>query len=158
MNNFAFIDAHNVYRATKSAGWQLDWAKLYTYLRDKYKIKRTYIFLGYLPENEDLYRRLKKIGYELIFKEAISVNGKIKANVDAELVLQSMIDYPEYDQALLLSNDGDFACLVRYLLGKSKFMLVLSPDYRFCSLLLKKAFNKRIPSLSDLREKLEYKK
>ena len=41
--------------------------------------------------------------------------GKPKGNVDAELVLQAMIDYQDYERAVIVTSDGDFACLVRYL-------------------------------------------
>lgn len=42
-------------------------------------------------------------------------DGKRKGNVDAELVLQAMIEYPNYERAIIVTGDGDFGCLVRYL-------------------------------------------
>ena len=33
-----------------------------------------------------------------------------KENVDAELVLHAMIEYPNYDRAIIVTGDGDFYC------------------------------------------------
>lgn len=158
-NNFAFIDAQNVYQSIKHSGWILDWQKFYVYLKEKFEIKKTYVFLGYLPQNKGLYRLLKRIGYKIILKEVVTINGKPKANVDGEMILQAMIDFYTYDKAILVTNDGDFACLVRYLKNQNKLLTIISPDFKYCSLLLRKAFRKeRIFSLTDLRYKLETKK
>jgi uncharacterized LabA/DUF88 family protein len=46
--------------------------------------------------------------------------GKVKGNVDAELVLHAMIEYPNYDKALIVTGDGDFFCLVEYLIKQDK--------------------------------------
>lgn len=52
--------------------------------------------------------------------------GKPKGNVDAELVLQAMIDYRDYERAVIVTSDGDFACLVRYLYEEGKLERVLT--------------------------------
>jgi len=49
-------------------------------------------------------------------------DGKVKGNVDAELVLHTMIEYLNYDRALLVTGDGDFFCLVDYLIKKNKLL------------------------------------
>ena len=83
--------------------------------------------------------------------------GKPKGNVDAELVLQAMIDYRDYERAVIVTSDGDFACLVRYLYGEGKLERVLSPNRKGCSVLLKRAARERVDFLEDARRKLEYK-
>lgn len=75
----------------------------------------TSYFLGYLPEHQDLYSTLQTYGYTFVFKPVMYRGGKPKGNVDAELVLQAMIDYRDYERAVIVTSDGDFACLVRYL-------------------------------------------
>jgi uncharacterized LabA/DUF88 family protein len=74
--------------------------------------------------------------------------------VDAELVLQATIEYPEYDRAVVATSDGDFACLVRYLYEKGKLERVLSPHRKTCSALLKRAARERIDFLEDARRKI----
>ncbi len=120
-------------------------------------MKVAYQFIGFLPEQQNLYRSLQKKGYILIFKTVTwRPDGKPKGNVDAELVLQAMIDYDEYEKAVLMTSDGDFACLVRHLYQEGKLDLVLSPSSTKCSVLLKRAARGRLRFMRDLRRKLEY--
>ena len=100
------------------------------------------------------------INFKQIIKDS---SGKIKGNVDAELVLQSMIEYNNYDKAIIVSSDGDFNCLIKYLLKKNKLLVLLTPNFYKCSVLLKKTLlssnsKKYIAFLNNLRNKLEYKK
>lgn len=67
-------------------------------------------------------------GYTLVVKPVMYRGGKPKGNVDAELVLQAMIDYRDYECAVIVTSDGDFACLVRYLYEEGKLERVLSPN------------------------------
>lgn len=86
------------------------------YLHEKYGVATASLFIGYMPENQQLYSALQKCGYVLIFKPVLQrKDGKVKGNVDAALVLQAMIDYGIYDQAVIVTSDGDFHCLVKYL-------------------------------------------
>ncbi len=95
-----------------------------------------------MPSNENLYRSLQEAGYILIFKPVLEIKGQsgraVKGNVDAELVLHAMIQYPNYDKAVIVTGDGDFACLVEYLHGQDKLKRVLSPSIKKSSRLLKK--------------------
>jgi len=84
-------------------------------------------------------------------------DGKPKGNVDAELVLQVMIDWEKYNQAVIVSSDGDFYCLVNYLYEKNKLKRVISPNYKKCSALLKKAAKEKIDFLDNLKNKLAIK-
>ena len=98
-------------------------------------------------------------GYTLVFKPVVEhSDGKIKGNVDAELVLHTMIEFPNYDKAVIVTSDGDFACLVEYLYGKQKLETVLSPASGSCSVLLKRAAREKIHFFENLRGRLAYKK
>jgi len=157
-NNFAFIDSNNVNLGVKELGWRLDFRKFRVYLKEKYQVKKAYLFIGYLPENQELYRSLQEFGYVLIFKPVmITKDGKPKGNVDAELVLQVMIDWEKYHQAVIVSSDGDFYCLVNYLYEKNKLKRVISPNYKKCSVLLKKAAREKIDFLDNLKNKFAIK-
>ena len=122
-NNFAFIDGQNLNLGIRSLGWKLDFFRFRKYLAEKYSITTAYYFIGYMPGNQPLYSELQKAGYVLIFKPTIpDSNGHIKGNIDADLVLQTMIDFPSYDKAIIVSGDGDFYCLLEYLEGKGKLL------------------------------------
>lgn len=157
-NNYAFIDSQNLYLSVTNQGWDLDYKKFRQFLREKYGVKNAYMFIGFIKENEAMYDNLQKMGYILIFKDTlIRPDGKPKGNVDAELVLQAMIDYNHYGQAIIISGDGDFSCLIKYLIDHNKLIKLLIPNKKRYSSLLRK-FNKHISFISDQKKKLEYRK
>lgn len=157
-NNFAFIDSQNINLGISALGWKLDWKRFRIYLKEHYEVSRAYIFIGFMPDNQALYNSLQRYGYILVFKPVTyRGDGKAKGNVDAELVLQAMIDYKEYDQAMIVTSDGDFACLVKYLYDQGKLGRVLSPNRKGCSVLLKRAAREKVDFLEFARSKLEYK-
>ncbi|MBU3896130.1 NYN domain-containing protein [Patescibacteria group bacterium] len=156
-NNYAFIDSQNVNMGVEELGWKLDFRKFIIYLREKYSVKTAYLFIGYLPENQRLYANLQKYGYLLVFKPVMKDNsGKPKGNVDADLVLQTMIDFDKYDKAVIVSSDGDFYSLVEHLYAKNKLEAILSPNKGKCSILLQKKAKEKIFFMDDLKSKLEY--
>ncbi|RJP45858.1 MAG: NYN domain-containing protein [Armatimonadetes bacterium] len=154
---YAFIDSQNLNLAIRDQGWKLDFARFRIYLKDKYHIIKAFVFIGHIPGNQKLYTFLKKSGYILIFKPTLEIkerkNTKIKGNVDAELVLHTMIEYPKYDKAVIITGDGDFHCLVEYLIKKKKLGRLLIPNKAKYSRLLYK-FEKHIDFLSNLRRKI----
>ncbi len=128
-NNYAFIDSQNLNLSIREQGWVLDFARFRVYLADKYGIVKAFVFIGYLRENEPLYTSLRNDGYELVFKPTLLLpKGGVKGNVDAELVLHAMIEYTNYDKALIITGDGDFYCLVEYLLKKDKLLKLMIPN------------------------------
>ena len=155
--SYVFIDSQNVNLAIRDQGWALDWNKLFRHLRKKYHAEKIYLFIGYIPSNQPLYTRLQTIGYILIFKPVLALKtGKTKWNVDAELVLQTMIDFPNYEKAILITWDGDFACLVRYLREQWKLRLLIVPNQDKYSSFLRIEARWDIDSLTNKRSKLEY--
>lgn len=157
-NNFAFIDGQNLNLGIKSLGWKLDYSRFRKYLAEKYSIKTAYYFIGYVAGNQPLYSELQKAGYILVFKPTIpDSDGKIKGNIDADLVLQAMIDYPNYDKAIIATSDGDFYSLVKHLYKNKKLRFVMSPYVKTCSSLLKKEAKEKIVFMDNLKNKLEYK-
>lgn len=78
----------------------------------------------------------------------------IKGNVDAELVLYAMKEMPNYDQAIIVSGDGDFFSLAEYLLAQNKLANILTPNWQYSSLL--KPFEDKIVRLDQLRRQLAY--
>jgi hypothetical protein len=60
INNYAFIDSQNVYQGTKrDLGWVIDWKRFRTYLKHKYRVTKAYLFIGFLPEHNDIYDELQ---------------------------------------------------------------------------------------------------
>lgn len=159
MNNYAFIDSQNLYLSIKSQGWKLDYKRFRRYLQDKYAVSKAYLFIGYTNTNELLYTSLQEYGYIVVFKPTLMLkNGTMKGNVDAELVLHTMIEYPNYDEAVIVSGDGDFFCLVDYLINRNKLQKLIVPDRsKFSSLYNVVKIQPYMGFMNDLKGKLEYK-
>lgn len=155
-NNYAFIDSQNLNLSIRAQGWTLDYRKFRRYLEDKYGITKAYLFLGYVPQYQDLYTSLQEDGFILIFKPTLKLpDGKVKGNVDAELVLHAMVEYPKYDKALIVTNDGDFYCLVDYLIKQDKLLKLMIPNRKAFSSLFRKLMQ-HIVFLDNMRGKLEF--
>ncbi len=182
--NFAFIDSQNLNLGIQKMGWKLDWRKFREYLRAVHNVENAYLFIGYLPENEQLYMQMHDLGYLIVLKPTLEAfadptkdkapsavspevepadaattpperKNPVKGNIDAELVLYAMKEMPQYDKAVIVSGDGDFYCLVEYLSEQNKLQAVLAPN-RFHSTLLK-PFEQFITRLDTMRTDLAYK-
>ena len=157
-NNYAFIDSQNVNLSIRYQKWTLDWKKFRKYLYDKYDITKAFLFIGFVPQNQSLYTNLQQDGYILIFKPTLILpSGKVKGNVDAELVLHTMLEFKNYDKALIVTGDGDFYCLVEYLIKKNKLLKLMIPDKNHFSSLFRKLMP-HIVFMNNFKNKLRYKK
>lgn len=170
--NYAFIDSQNLNLGTQRMGWKLDWRKFRQYLRDKHNVSHAYMFIGYMSENEALYEYMHELGYLVVLKPTIDVsapsqqdkNGKgkddkdhkpmVKGNVDAELVLYSLKEMPNYGKAIIVSGDGDFFSLAEYLEEQGRLGAILTPNWQYSTLL--KSFESKITRLDQLRKQLAY--
>jgi len=159
-NNYAFIDSQNVNLAIRSLDWRLDWKRFRIYLKENYGISKAYLFIGYIEGNNELYISLQEAGFICIFKPTLKYkDGTTKGNCDAELVLQAMIEYPNFNRALIVTGDGDFYCLVQHFIDQGKLLAVLVPNkFRFSALLKLRDFRPYLRYMNDLRNLLEYKK
>jgi len=70
-----------------------------------------------------------------------------------------MIDKDEYDQAVLVTGDGDFYCLVKHFVEIEKLSAVLIPNrFKFSALLKFKVFRPYLRFMNDLSVRLAYEK
>jgi uncharacterized LabA/DUF88 family protein len=65
-----------------------------------------------------------------------------------------MKELPHYDQAIIVSGDGDFFSLAEYLEEQGKLAQILTPNWQYSSLL--KIFENKIVRLDQLRRQLTY--
>ena len=159
-NNYAFIDSQNLNLSIRELGWSLNFKHFYIYLKEKYNISRAFLFIGYVEGNNDLYKSLQEAGFICIFKPTLKhKDGTTKGNCDAELVLQAMIEYSNYENAVIVTGDGDFYCLVKYLIEKNKLKAIIIPNrLKFSALLKFKICRPYLRFLNDLSKKLGYRK
>lgn len=121
-------------------------------------MRKAYLFIGFIDGNNELYPSLQEAGFILIFKPTLKYkDGTTKGNCDAELVLQTMIEFPNYDQAVIVIGDGDFYCLVNYLAEKRKLSALMVPnEFKYSALLKLKIFRLHLRFMNSLKDKLAY--
>lgn len=163
MSNYAFIDSQNLHLSIKRLGWSINYKRFRRYLKEKYEVEKAFLFIGFIQQNQDVYTMLQDADFILIFKQVLyhkdaRGNMTAKGNCDAELVLNTMVEKDNYNQAVIVAGDGDYYCLAKHLAECDKLKKVLIPDRDNYSILLKKLDSKYIAFVSDLRNKIEYKK
>ncbi len=149
-NTYVFIDSQNLFKTFERNGNILDMSKFYLYLKNNLKADKIFLFLGYINSKQDFYLSLKEVGYEIIFRPVVKNKDGYKANVDCDVVLHAVSKIPEYNDAVLVTNDGDYFNTVLYLTEKNKFKNVISPERKTCSKLLRRACQNKIIFLDDI--------
>jgi uncharacterized LabA/DUF88 family protein len=159
-NNYAFIDSQNLNLGVRDQGWKLDFARFRVYLKDKFHVTTAFLFIGYMKGNERLYTQLQQDGYICIFKPSMTLPNKtMKGNVDTELVLHTMIHIHTFHKAVIVSGDGDFHCLIEYLMHQDKLETCIVPNrHTYSGLLKRKDFLPYIRFITDIQNKVEKKK
>jgi len=157
---YAFIDSQNLNLGVRAAGWRIDYKKFRLYLRNKYGVNQAFIFIGHVSNNQELYTELQRAGFILVFKPTVQYfeDGKqtVKGNVDAELVLHAAaIQYANYDKAIIVTGDGDFACLAEFLVARDKLLHILTPSRTYSKLL--KPYAPYIIPMGRLKRSVQYK-
>lgn len=163
--NYAFIDSQNLNLGVQRAGFKMDWKKFRVYLEEKHNVTKAFMFIGYMPENEDLYKQMQDAGYLVALKPTLDMmlaegdqdKEKIptKGNVDTELVMYVMKELRNYDKAIIVSGDGDFYSLIEYIKNKNKLHAILVPNWKYSTLL--KPFEDKITRIDELRKELSYR-
>lgn len=149
--NYAFIDNQNLNLGIQKLGWKMDWRKFRKLLRDHYNVTEAFMFIGHMPEHEDMYLQLHDAGYLIVLKPTFDMTRpqkvevktetekpeekkQVKGNVDAELVLWAVKEMKNYDKAVIVSGDGDFFSLVEYLDQQNKLHKLLAPNAQYSKL------------------------
>ena len=165
MNNQAFIDGQNLYMNTKANSWTVDLARFRVYLKERYNVEKAYYFLGAVDEdNQDLYEKIQISGFILVFREhSQSMIGKKKGNVDTDIVftvMSKIADKEKFDNVVLVSGDGDYYKMVKYLIENNRFEKLLAPNRHSTSSLYRPFTPKYVDFLDNVgvKKKIEYKK
>jgi uncharacterized LabA/DUF88 family protein len=131
-----FIDGANLYAATRSLSFDIDYRRLLEFFGTKTNLLRAYYYSALL-ETED-YSPLKPLtdwlaynGYSLVTKPAKEFTDtmgrrRIKGNMDIELAIDMLELTPHMDHAILFSGDSDFRRLVEAVQRKGVRVSVVS--------------------------------
>ncbi len=155
--NYAFIDNQNVNVSIQRMGWKIDRGKMIRRLRRDFDVDVAYLFMWYIPEYQKMYDFFESLWYTLVFRQVVQWDHiPNKGNIDTELVLQAMIDIRKYEQAVIVSGDGDFTSLVEHLHSKKKLRCVIAPNKRRTSDFLQESADGRFLYLDGFKRKLGY--
>ena len=89
------------------------------------------------------------------------MKGTKKGNVDVDIVFEIMhrlLEENDFENIVLITGDGDYIKLVKYLIEKERLKKILFPNKKFSSLYKTPIFRKLWLNLSlpDVRKKIEY--
>ena len=116
-NVAVFVDVANIFYAAKAAGVDIDYVTLLKSAGAGRDLVRAYAYTGLDPDNENqrnFHDFLRRHGYKVVSKDIRKYgDGKVKANLDIELVVDMMKTARNLDIAIVVSGDGDFAPAIR---------------------------------------------
>ncbi|HSO28820.1 MAG TPA: NYN domain-containing protein [Candidatus Sulfomarinibacteraceae bacterium] len=116
-NVAVFVDVANIFYAAKAAGVDIDYVTLLKTASAGRDLVRAYAYTGLDPDNENqrnFHDFLRRHGYKVVSKDIRKYgDGKVKANLDIELVVDMMKTARNLDIAIVVSGDGDFAPAIR---------------------------------------------
>jgi uncharacterized LabA/DUF88 family protein len=114
-----FIDVANIYYAARGQDVDVDYIALLKHVTKGRDLIRAYAYSGLDPENENQRKFLdflSKNGYKVVHKDIRKFgDGRVKANLDIELVVDLFRLQDRMDIAVIVSGDGDFASAIRAL-------------------------------------------
>jgi uncharacterized LabA/DUF88 family protein len=131
-----FIDGANLYAASKSLGFDIDYRKLLKAFQKRGYLLRAYYYTALIEDQE--YSSIRPLidwldynGYKVITKPAKEFTDslgrrKIKGNMDIELAIDAMEQSDTADHLVIFSGDGDFTTLVEALQRKGRKVSVVS--------------------------------
>src|SRR5688500_2113224 len=114
-----FVDVANMYYAARGQEVDVDYVALLKTATKGRDLIRAYAYSGLDPENENQRKFidfLTKNGYRVVHKDIRKFgDGRVKANLDIELVVDLFRLRDRMDIAVIVSGDGDFAPAIRAL-------------------------------------------
>lgn len=137
LHNEAFIDGQNLHFSTTHSDepWKVDNFRFREYLRKKFHVEQAYYFLGcFNDELQPMYDNLQRAGYILVFRkhQNIALSHK-KGNVDTDVVfyiMHKLYKHENIDKIYLVSGDGDYYRMVKFLRDENKLGKILLPTHR----------------------------
>lgn len=145
-----FIDASNIYFSQKTLGWQIDFKKLLNYFKANTDLARIAFYSAINPENareRKFHDFLDIVGYTVRHKQVKFIKdsndelrgGHHKGNIDVDLTIDAVHLKDSYDTFVLLSGDGDFESLLKYLKAHKKRCIVMSTKWHVSFELIRQA-------------------
>jgi biotin-(acetyl-CoA carboxylase) ligase len=56
--------------------------KFHIYLEQKYQVKKTYLFIGYIKQYEEMYEQFRQYGYSPVAKKQIAFISRARKHIE----------------------------------------------------------------------------
>ena len=147
-----YIDAANIIFSARNLNFDLDMLRLIRHLEDSFRPERIVYFTGNFKSMREEFEAIAAAGCELVYKEIYNEENKAKANCDVEIAhrMTSDVLLGVVDGIVLVSGDGDFACLCDFAQSKNVPVRVMAFDPKSCSRVIKKRQFTRVSYLVEL--------
>ena len=131
-----FIDGANLYAATRSLEFDIDYRKMLAEMKSWGRLLRAFYYTAIVEDAE--YSSIRPLldwldynGFTVVTKNAKSYTDdtgrrKIKGNMDIELAVDALEIAPHIDHAVIFSGDGDFTRVVAAMQRKGVRVSVVS--------------------------------
>lgn len=131
-----FIDGANLYSATKSLGFDIDYKRLLKDFQGRGYVLRSFYYTTLVEDTE--YSSIRPLldwldynGYSVVTKPAREFTDsqgrrRVRGNMDIELAVNAMELASHVDHIIIFSGDGDFRSLVEAIQRKGVRVTVVS--------------------------------
>lgn len=131
-----FIDGANLYAASRSLGFDIDYRKMLKYFHEQGYLLRAYYYTALIEDQE--YSSIRPLidwldynGYRVVTKPTKEFTDsagrrKVKGNMDIELAVDALELATTVDHMVIFSGDGDFRALVQALQSKGRKVTIIS--------------------------------
>lgn len=170
-----YIDGSNIYHGGKDAGWQVNYYGLRQFVERKYTISiiSYYNSTGYKQNKDKKYEKdekgnyildpgalkfentLRGIGIRVVTKPLKFIEGdeqKPSSKMDGDLMIDAILECPQWDELLLFAGDCDYEKLVTQIISLPKPVHVFSFNTRMSHELRILAFNSPYVTYTKLEE------
>ena len=166
LRSYIFIDASNIHYYLKDEGWRINWDKFQAHYKNIFQDPCFYYYEGIISKGcyfdnhpghgiqdfidakkrkQRYFKYLRQYNYRVRHKPVARIYDnttgrfKHKCNFDVELTIDAIDNLNNFDVFILVSGDGDFEKLVKYLKSKKKRTIVIAPKNRLSQNLNKAA-------------------
>ena len=160
---FVFIDAANVFYSQRTLKWRISYEKLKKYFEYELNLQKIFIYTARdekRPEQEKFIKMLISNNFTVRTKPVKQIriaNGvyQWKGDFDVELTMDMLDNLSNYDSAVLLSGDSDFAPVIDRIKSHGKRVIVMSVKGHISKELLDRA---KYINLKKLKQEIELTK
>jgi len=162
---YVFIDAANIFYTQRTLGWRISYEKLRKYFADECGDGLDKIFVytatdSERPQQKKFLDMLNANSFIVRTKEVKRIRVakgvyEWKGDFDVELTMDVLDNIKDFDTAVLLSGDSDFAPIVNRMKEGGKRIIVMSAKDHISRELIK--FSSKYINLKKLRGRIELK-